>query len=47
MAVIPSDSDDSISLGTETLLCEVPQDFIFSAQGTEEMEDQASRPLST
>lgn len=30
--LIPSVSEDSISLGTEALLCAVPQDFIFSAQ---------------
>lgn len=46
MAVIPSDSVDSISLGMENLLCEVPQDFIFLTHG-EKREDQTYRHQMT
>lgn len=46
MAVIPSDSEDSISLGMENLLCEVPQDFIFLTHG-EKREDQTYRHQMT
>lgn len=46
MAVIPSDSEENINLGMETLLCEVPKDFIFLTHG-EKKEDQTSRHLSS